>query len=291
MTKATYLFAPLLLAVAVSAQAPAGSGTTTALSTTASTTTTGTGTSTSTIQSSPAAQTPATSQFNNNIFSTAQNSLQTMRHFAQAKPAFGGVSASCQEAINGQDISPECVRDTEVNPTDNDFAKMCNAPTNGNGDRRCSPDQVNRALDTLESRCGKELNEKNAEVLNYYTRWQTYTLNYDIICSKTSSGAYCLTGAQPNANDAQCVRDQVGRIQAWKPPRQDKYVQDSASTLRAAAADAAKQNNIPTSQTTATPTKGANSKSSASSFTAAHAGSVFSTAAGVIAAAMAVALL
>ncbi|RKP04851.1 hypothetical protein THASP1DRAFT_26572 [Thamnocephalis sphaerospora] len=182
------------------------------------------------------AQTPA----GGNMFTIAKNTLDVMHQVEDSKQVPASASTDCQNALRGDIISHDCVDDIETNPADNDFAKMCNAPADGKDDHRCSPDQVNSALDTLESRCGKELNEKNSDVVGYYTRWQTYTLNYDILCSKTASGGYCVQ----SPSDTQCVRDQVNRIQAWKPPRQEKYVNDSAAELHAAAIEAAKQNNI-----------------------------------------------
>ncbi|KAI8056924.1 hypothetical protein BDF22DRAFT_668539, partial [Syncephalis plumigaleata] len=175
------------------------------------------------------------------IINAAKSNLAAMKQKEDTrKTPIAGISADCQAAISGLDVNPECIDDIETDPQDQDFAARCAAPADGAKDHRCSNDQVLKALDTLESKCKAELDAKNANVMAYHTSWQTYSLSEEILCSKSTAGKYCIL----DASDKQCTTNQLNLIKDWKAPRPDKYTNDSASTLRTASANLAKQNNV-----------------------------------------------
>ncbi|KAI9593116.1 hypothetical protein BDF19DRAFT_449535 [Syncephalis fuscata] len=193
--------------------------------------------------------TAVTAQTANNtqaITNAAKANLDLMKQKEDSRNTpITGISADCQTAISGRDVNPECVDDIETNPQDKDFAATCTAPADGGKDHRCSADQVLKALDILESKCSAELTAKNADIVGYFSRWQTYTINYNILCTKNSAGNYCiLDTANTNATNNQCVTEQLKLVKEWKAPRQDKYTNDSAASLRTSAADLAKQNSV-----------------------------------------------
>jgi hypothetical protein len=178
------------------------------------------------------------------IVNTAQNNLLALDAIADGK-RINGISTQCQTALRGDEASPDCADDVEDDITDDDFDEMCTRPANGRDGHRCSSQQVTKALDALERDCAKELNDKHGDIIAYYSYWQTYELNYQIVCSTSSSGEYCIREARKNNTvDDKCINDQLNYIKNWKPPREEKYVTDSAAALREAAKPAAQEKNI-----------------------------------------------
>ncbi|RKP25466.1 hypothetical protein SYNPS1DRAFT_22578 [Syncephalis pseudoplumigaleata] len=205
------------------------------------------------------------------IINAAKTNLDAMKRWEDArKTPITGISADCQAAISSKDVNPECVDDIETNAQDTDFAPRCAAPADGAKDHRCSTDQVNKALDTLDAKCKAELEAKNADIVSRYTAWQIYTVSESILCSKTSAGSYCLldTAASTNATGNPCVTEQLKLVKDWKAPRPDKYTSDSAAALRTAAAALSKGSNSTTSPSNKTgSTGGKNASSKTSSYT------------------------
>jgi hypothetical protein len=185
------------------------------------------------------------------IINAAKSNLKAMDQWKDNhKTKINGISDTCWETVSGSKVNLKCIDNIETDPRDSDFAARCAAPADGVKDHRCSNEQVNKVLDTLESKCKAELDAKNADIVAIYTSWQIYSLSEDILCSKDSAGNYCiLDTANTNTTNNQCVINQLNLINSWKAPHPDKYTNDSASALRAASADFAKENNINGSNT------------------------------------------
>ncbi|RKP27083.1 hypothetical protein SYNPS1DRAFT_27249 [Syncephalis pseudoplumigaleata] len=142
-----------------------------------------------------------------------------------------GATEDCLEALTGGDAAPACLDELAAAP-DNDalLVDMCAALHGDDRAYRCSRAQAEKALDTLEHRCGAELANGHPEATALYSRWYLYPLAADVVCSTDDdgdgdAGPLCHYGPRSesmldaNWECLRCIRKQVRLVDRWQPTR------------------------------------------------------------------------
>ncbi|KAI8048126.1 hypothetical protein BDF22DRAFT_291163 [Syncephalis plumigaleata] len=169
---------------------------------------------------------------------------------------FADISEQCQKVLNSTEVTPGCASNVEADVTNNgtkSLTILCDAPSDNAVGHRCSKEQVTKSLDILEASCKAELNEAQAAVQELYASWLSYSLNLVMLCTKDSTGKYCMdtitgnnTKTQPDGSPAcdTCYRSVLENAASWKPPRSPSLGGDIYREQMSALTDAANKCNV-----------------------------------------------
>ncbi|KAI8048127.1 hypothetical protein BDF22DRAFT_704191 [Syncephalis plumigaleata] len=134
------------------------------------------------------------------------------------------ISEECQKVFLNKDLMPSCMAAAQANSND-DAKSSVSAICDANASARCSDDEINKSLDTLEASCKTELKEGNPSIQSMYTSLLT--------------GKYCgdvEAGNKPEADGlakcTDCSRAMMKAALAWKPPRSTDLAGDTYTKIK-----------------------------------------------------------
>ncbi|KAI9591836.1 hypothetical protein BDF19DRAFT_453626 [Syncephalis fuscata] len=193
---------------------------------------------------------------------------------AQPKSTDSGSSANisieCQKTLNSTDVSPPCNNHAKDKESI-ELNKFCSTPDDNTVGRRCSAEQVTKALDALKKDCKKELESSVKPVKSRYKKWMKYPVTSTIKCLKNSEGSYCNSGSEdsedPQIQSDKCNDCDKAELQLWidwNPQLTTNYEQKAYKKLTADPFRAAKQCNIKSSNSIAFDSESKTKSSSAS---------------------------
>ncbi|RKP08799.1 hypothetical protein THASP1DRAFT_29400 [Thamnocephalis sphaerospora] len=139
-----------------------------------------------------------------------------------------GASSECLAAFKSSEVQASCanMKGDDKMQMDQMVANMCNSPADGAAGHLCSTDQINKALDILESKCQNELKQPVPAVQTQYVNWLVYTLNSATFCAKAPSGKFCVLEAMSATTSSEstptcdaCTRSRVELMTKWTPSR------------------------------------------------------------------------
>ncbi|RKP25757.1 hypothetical protein SYNPS1DRAFT_28518 [Syncephalis pseudoplumigaleata] len=116
---------------------------------------------------------------------TAPPAVQAGPPVSAGKPA--NVTDGCGKTLAGFETSLKCLKPVESTST-SDLAARCSAPADGADGHYCKEEQINTALDAMESSCKAELSAGNKMVLSAYGTLSHYEKNRVMMCLKAPSG-------------------------------------------------------------------------------------------------------
>ncbi|KAI9591838.1 hypothetical protein BDF19DRAFT_453628 [Syncephalis fuscata] len=133
-------------------------------------------------------------------------------------PGTANLTDTCKQAIKSTDVAPDCYKSTSGGLSE----AVCKAPIDGAVGHFCTDAQISKALETLETACKTEMNDKTSVVPGLYEVWLVYPLSRDNACIKDSSGAYCFEAMKNATEKDQCEGCTLTFLKAglkWKPSR------------------------------------------------------------------------
>ncbi|KAI9595621.1 hypothetical protein BDF19DRAFT_441048 [Syncephalis fuscata] len=181
-----------------------------------------------------------------------------------SKSIISDLSDSCRKAMNGTDVVPECFESLPNAQKSGSFKSVCGAPIDGTANHLCTNDQVNKALDTLESSCKDELEKNQTLAILTYHVWLIYPSTRDVGCTKDADGSYCIEKLS-NATEAErcqsCGRSVIEAGLKWKPIRSPSFINEMIGKQTESSKELAKKCNITVSDASSSST-GSNDSSS-----------------------------
>ncbi|KAI9593231.1 hypothetical protein BDF19DRAFT_448967 [Syncephalis fuscata] len=119
-------------------------------------------------------------------------------------------------------LLPKCFGSLAKAMESRKMKSVCEAPIDGANDHFCTDNQMNKALDLIESSCKDDLAKNTPDVQEIYADWLIYPLNREIFCQKDTSGSYCIEKPK-NVTEAElcqtCDRSYIEATLKWKPTR------------------------------------------------------------------------
>ncbi|KAI9599547.1 hypothetical protein BDF19DRAFT_429033 [Syncephalis fuscata] len=154
------------------------------------------------------------------------------------------ISENCQKALNSSDVTLACAKPLKYSTSSASFKLVCDAPFDGAAGHVCADNQINKALDILESSCKDELEGNRVLAFSVYNSWLTYSLNVATACMKDTDGSYCVE-KETSATDADlcrtCERSLVEATLKWNPNRSTSFAKKIIAERTESANDIAKQ--------------------------------------------------
>ncbi|RKP27040.1 hypothetical protein SYNPS1DRAFT_27296 [Syncephalis pseudoplumigaleata] len=142
------------------------------------------------------------------------------------------ISDGCLTALNATSLASPCMNSLMDTEASNDFGQFCSVVTDGT---KCSVDEMNKAIRTLDGSCMDELKAEQSAVLHVYINWASYSL-YQGMCVKDANGEFCkvknATTIISEGKCSDCEMARINNIAKWTPPQTSISLASSFNATR-----------------------------------------------------------